>query len=66
VYDTNGTIGPNGDVGYERPISIKAVAGLAAASVATYAAVKLFGDMAVVALGAATVGAIVTMFLRKR
>jgi hypothetical protein len=66
MYDTNGTIGRDGDVGYERPISIKAVVGFGAAAVSTYAAVKYFGDGAVVAIGAATVGAIVTLFARQR
>lgn len=50
----------------ERPITWKARILFAVAAVVVYAAVSHFGETAIVAIGAATVGAIAGMFFLKR
>lgn len=64
MRDTNGLITEDG--GYEKPISGKALGLFVVASVVVYAAVSHFGQTAIVAIGAATVGAIAGMFFLKR
>lgn len=64
MRDTNGLITEDG--GYEKAISGKALGLFAVVSVVVYAAVSQFGQTAIVAIGAATVGAIAGMFILRR